>query len=275
MSFYAALFADRHGTILSLDPQSTVSAMILSLYSGFNRLIPHDESDRLVQTNALLNTVEHHVLPASSESLSSLQTVIYSVEQSRALPPYPMDDPISVSQIERDFQLETVYQTIDRAESLLKRSTISEELKRLVPTEKSLYMICPSLLLPYLYHHYAVCSTFDHFYCSVLNVSPQNESDVRSSKMMIRAFFEEEGEEDLDAEEYEAIKEMDNSEEELEEIELEEGEDHLPRFVTCPTVSMIDPSNELNEDVTDFLNQIPGFGTYQVSYPFCSNKPSF
>ena len=93
--------------------------------------------------------------------------------------------------------------------------------------------------------------------------------------MMIRAFFEEEGEEDLDAEEYEAIKEMDNSEEELAEIELEEGEDHLPRFVTCPTVSMIDPSNELNEDVTDFLNQIPGFGTYQVSYPFCSNKPSF
>ena len=76
LSFYAALFADRHGTILSLDPQSTVSAMILSLYSGFNRLIPHDESDRLVQTNALLNAVEHHVLPASSESLSSLQTVV-------------------------------------------------------------------------------------------------------------------------------------------------------------------------------------------------------
>ena len=120
-----------------------------------------------------------------------------------------------------------------------------------------------------------MCDTFDHFYCSVLNVSPQNESDVQSSKMMIRAFFEEESEEDLDEEEYEAIKEMDDSEEELKEIELEEEEDHLPRFVTCPTISMIDPSNELNEDVADFFNQIPGFGTYQVSCPLCSNKLGF
>lgn len=75
LAFFATLFADRHGTILSLDSQSTVSSMVLSLYSGFNRFIPFRLS-QTVQQNAALNAIGHHLLPSSPQSLSTLQTVV-------------------------------------------------------------------------------------------------------------------------------------------------------------------------------------------------------
>ena len=151
LAFFATLFADRHGTILSLDSQSTVSSMVLSLYSGFNRFIPFRLS-QTVQQNAALNAIGHHLLPSSPQSLSTLQTVVrfflfiftpqlYSINLSKPLPPYPTDDPIHVFQIERDFDLPSIYASIDKAEALLCKSALSPERKKSIPTEKSLYLL--------------------------------------------------------------------------------------------------------------------------------------
>ena len=151
LAFFATLFADRHGTILSLDPQSTVSSMVLSLYSGFNRYIPF-QSSQTVQQNADLNAIPHHMLPSSPQSLSSLQTVVrfsfsiftpqlYSITLSKPLPPYPAEDPIYAFQIERDYDLPSIYASIDKAEALLRKSVLSPALKKSIPTEKSLYLL--------------------------------------------------------------------------------------------------------------------------------------
>ena len=150
MAFFATLFADRHGTILSLDSQSTISSMILSLYSGFNRFIPFENSQTVTQ-NADLNAIHHHLLPSSPQSLSSLQTVVrvvliphpqlYSVSFPKPLPPYPSEDPTYAFQIERDYNLPSIYASIGKAEALLRSSELSAELKTHIPTEKSLYLL--------------------------------------------------------------------------------------------------------------------------------------
>ena len=123
------------------------------------------------------------------------------------------------------------------------------------------------MLVPYLYHRYADRASFDRFYCSLLKLESQGKQDLLSSKMLIRAFLEDEmeDEEELDDEEYEAIKEMDDSEEPLEEIEIIENETSIPRFVSCPSISITEPSGELNEDIIDFISQLPGFQTFQSS----------
>lgn len=87
--------------------------------------------------------------------------------------------------------------------------------------------------------------------------------------MLIRAFLVEEDEEEaneegLDEEEYEAIKQTDDSDEPLEEIEVIENEDSIPRFVSCPSISITEPSGELTEDMLDFTNQLPAFQTYEA-----------
>ena len=123
------------------------------------------------------------------------------------------------------------------------------------------------MLLPYLYHRYVDRKSFDRFYCSLLKLGSQGKEDLLSSKMLIRAFLEDEDndEEELDEEEYEAIKETDDSEEALEEISVVEKESSIPRFVSCPSISLTEPSGELTEDVTDFASQLPGFQTFQSS----------
>lgn len=136
---------------------------------------------------------------------------------------------------------------------------------------------CPSVLLPYLYHRYVDRESFDRFYCSLLKLESQGSEDLLSSKMLIRAFLEEEeggedeaNEEGLDEEEYEAIKQTDDSDEPLEEnevIEVIENEDSIPRFVSCPSISITEPSGELTEDMVDFTNQLPAFQTYDNSSP--------
>ena len=132
---------------------------------------------------------------------------------------------------------------------------------------------CPSVLLPYLYHRYVDRESFDRFYCSLLKLESQGSEDLLSSKMLIRAFLEEEegedeaNEEGLDEEEYEAIKQTDDSDEPLEEIEVIENEDSIPRFVSCPSISITEPSGELTEDMVDFTNQLPAFQTYENSSP--------
>ena len=83
------------------------------------------------------------------------------------------------------------------------------------------------MLLPYLYHRYVDRESFDRFYCSLLKLESQGSEDLLSSKMLIRAFLEEEedeaNEEGLDEEEYEAIKQTDDSDEPLEDIEVIEN----------------------------------------------------
>ena len=117
--------------------------------------------------------------------------------------------------------------------------------------------------------------SFDRFYCSLLKLESQGTEDLLASKMLIRAFLEEEEEaandggisvieEGLDEEEYEAIKETDDSDEPCEEIEVIENEDSLPRFVSCPSISITEPSGELTEDMLDFTNQLPGYQTYET-----------
>ena len=120
------------------------------------------------------------------------------------------------------------------------------------------------MLLPYLYHRYVDRESFDRFYCSLLKLESQGSEDLLSSKMLIRAFLEEEGEDEaneegLDEEEYEAIKQTDDSDEPLEEIKVIENEDSIPRFVSCPSISITEPSGELTEDMVDFTNQLPAF----------------
>lgn len=125
------------------------------------------------------------------------------------------------------------------------------------------------MLLPYLYHRYVDRESFDRFYCSLLKLESQGSEDLLSSKMLIRAFLEEEedeaNEEGLDEEEYEAIKQTDDSDEPLEDIEVIENEDSIPRFVSCPSISITEPSGELTEDMLDFTNQLPAFQTYESS----------
>lgn len=106
-----------------------------------------------------------------------------------------------------------------------------------------------------------------------MKLESQGTEDLLASKMLIRAFLEEEAandggisviEEGLDEEEYEAIKETDDSDEPCEEIEVIENEDSLPRFVSCPSISITEPSGELTEDMLDFTNQLPGYQTYET-----------
>lgn len=66
---------------------------------------------------------------------------LYSINLSKPLPPYPTDDPIHVFQIERDFDLPSIYASIDKAEALLRKSVLSPERKKSIPTEKSLYLL--------------------------------------------------------------------------------------------------------------------------------------
>lgn len=103
-----------------------------------------------------------------------------------------------------------------------------------------------------------------------MKLESQGTEDLLASKMLIRAFLEEEGEDEaneegLDEEEYEAIKQTDDSDEPLEEIEVIENEDSIPRFVSCPSISITEPSGELTEDMVDFTNQLPAFQTYENS----------
>lgn len=79
--------------------------------------------------------------PSFVSFLFILTLQLYSINLSKPLPPYPTDDPIHVFQIERDFDLPSIYASIDKAEALLRKSVLSPERKKSIPTEKSLYLL--------------------------------------------------------------------------------------------------------------------------------------
>lgn len=203
-----------------------------------------------------------------------------------SIPAFPKSNPASLSEIESKCNLQSVYRSIDRAETLLRNATIPEQTKQRVPTERSLYMLygsecdftrsCPSRLLPYLHHHYETESSFDSFCCSLLNTDASGSTQV-PPLMLIRGFIEEKETEDgIDDDELCEIEQMDSENKDVNEIEIEEVEEeeqHKTHFELFPTLSLWNESNSLNEDLTLFIHQIPAFRTYsKETYPVCSTS---
>lgn len=105
-------------------------------------------------------------------------------------PAFPKDAERRV-RVEKEANLAQFYDKIEEASAILKASSIALDVRKVVPTERSLYVICPAPLLPYMYNHFHTTHTFNRFCCSLLTEGTQKKTkeSVRSSQMLLRAFL--------------------------------------------------------------------------------------
>ncbi|KAK8796166.1 hypothetical protein WA171_004128 [Blastocystis sp. BT1] len=232
LAFFASLFADRQGSIFNMSSDSVVASLLMNLYSGYNQVILNESDKKSFKELITLNCLSSRILPQNDDSLSSVQTIFYCIPEpisQNGLPAYTKDN---VKQIEDSFGLKECYHAIEEAGRILRNSNLSEERKQLIPTERSLFMLCSSSFLPYFYHRFKDCDYFDCYCCSLLK--ERESEDVTSSQLLVRAYIQDEG-------------------------------DEAPSgvtFSTYPTVALLDETGNLSEDVTDFIKQIPGYKTY-------------
>lgn len=128
---------------------------------------------------------------------------------------------------------------------------------------------CPSLLLPYIYRHFNNTNSFSTFCTSLITPNGKaTKEDLQKSDVLIRAFIEDEDDEEFEIEPsflFDDDKKLDSDI----EIEIEEvvPPSRKSQFITFPSISV--PTSSLSQDVLDediasFINQIPGYGTYSI-----------
>lgn len=286
LSFFASLFADRHGCIYNMTEDSIPSSFILSLYSGYNKLLLDSNLLSTYTPMIQLNALEKQVVKEASQPIHTLVFLpfandfqLYAIPTNLSIPPFPKKEE-KVKEIEVSCNLQSIYDTIHKAEHILNQSRISEKERKLIPTERSLYMMqnsytfidnrCPSVLLPYLYNHFHKKQSFDVFCSSLLIPSDKpSKEELLKSDVLIRAYFEErENSEESDTLPVELFNDGEvNNDEEI-DIEIEEIEEieknKKTQFITFPSISAPSSTDTLDEDIVSFINQIPGYGTFSI-----------
>ena len=100
-----------------------------------------------------LNCMQSHILPKSDASMASVQTIVaihpcfhlqlYAIPSDAlpsAFPAFPTDSERRL-RVESESNLARFYDKIEEASAILKASAIAPEVRKVVPTERSLYVM--------------------------------------------------------------------------------------------------------------------------------------
>ena len=77
LSFFASLFADRHGTIYNVTNDSLPASLLLGLYSGFNHISMDSTTFNQYQPILTLNSLTHQCVSKTD----SIQTIVLCIFQ--------------------------------------------------------------------------------------------------------------------------------------------------------------------------------------------------
>lgn len=105
------------------------------------------------RTLGTLNCMQSHILPKSDSSMASVQTIViihplfhsqlYAIPNDAlpsTFPAFPKDAERRL-RVESESNLARFYDKIEEASAILKASSIAPEVRKLVPTERSLYVM--------------------------------------------------------------------------------------------------------------------------------------
>lgn len=277
-----------------MTPNSSLSSLLLSLYSSFNSIQLSRERNGItknqrvvmesMQDSIQLNGVQSRVSEATINSLSTVQTIVAIL--------FPLNPSCTAFPPSLFLRFPSPIWTLSLK---LKRSAISNPYttpstrrrrfcaiplfphpsrRRCLPNGRctccsmptdSITRSCPARLLPYLHHHFTVEPSFDTFCCSPLILGSAESKQV-PEWMLVRGFIEEKEMEDgIDDNEICEIEQMSEENRNVEqiEIEVEEEEVHHPtQFELFPRITVWKDSKSLNEDLVLFIRQIPAYRTY-------------
>ena len=77
LSFFASLFADRHGTIYNVTNDSLPASLLLGLYSGFNHISMDSTTFNQYKPILTLNSLTHQCVSKTD----SIQTIVIYIFQ--------------------------------------------------------------------------------------------------------------------------------------------------------------------------------------------------
>ena len=205
---------------------------------------------------------------------------MYNVPSTPTLPPFPKNV-TEIKEIEEKYDLQSIYNTIDKASKMLRNAPISEKQHKQIPTEPSLYMMylfwisnwcrCSSRLLPYLHNHFTKTYCFDVFCSSIIlpegNVTKEK---MLQSDVLLRCFLQDNTEEEIESisDEDKQILGFDDNQTSSSSISNDStySSKSIPKsqFMTVPSLSFYTSESLLDEDWNSFINQIPAYGSFSI-----------